>query len=44
VLEQIAVQRIDRGIVDIWREHAFPEVIEHYDASGSAQPPERFLV
>jgi hypothetical protein len=44
VLEQIAVQRIERGIVDIRREHAFAEIIEHYDARRPAQPAERFLV
>ena len=39
VLEQITIQRIERRIVDIRREHAFSEVIENHDASGPAQPP-----
>jgi hypothetical protein len=26
--EHIAIERIDRGIVDVRREHAFPEIVE----------------
>ncbi len=40
VREQIAIQRIQRGIVDVRLEYAFGEVVEHHGARGSAQAAE----
>jgi hypothetical protein len=34
VLQQIAVQRIDRGVVDIRREHTFAQIVQHHDTRG----------
>ncbi len=44
VLEQIAIQRIESGIVEVAREHAFAQVIEHHYASCPTQPAKRLLV
>ena len=40
----VAVERIERGVVDVRGEDALLEVVEHDDADGAAQPPERPLV
>ncbi len=42
--EHIAIQRVQRRIVDVGREHAFAQIIEHDHARGSAQPAKRLLV
>ena len=42
--EHIAVERIERGVVDVRGEDALLEVVEHDDAYGAAQPPKRPLV
>ena len=44
VSEHIAIQRIQRGIVDVGCEHAFAQVVEHHDARGSTQPAKGLLV
>ena len=44
MLQHVAVQRIERGIVDVGREHAFAQIIEHHHASHSTQSAKRFLV
>ena len=36
--QHVAVERIQRRIVDIGREHAFAQVVEHHDSSA---PPSR---
>ena len=38
MLEHVAVQRIDGGIVDVWLEHALAQIVEHDDPG---QPPSR---
>ena len=44
MLKHIAVERVQCGIVDIGFEHAFAQVVEDYDACGSAQPTKGPLV
>jgi hypothetical protein len=44
VSEHVAVQRIQRGVVDVGGEHAFGQVVEHHDASDPAEPAESTLV
>ena len=44
MLQHVAVQRIERGIVDVGREHAFAQIIEHHHASHAAQSAKRLLV
>ena len=42
--QHVAVERIERGVVDVRSEDALLEVVEHDDADTAAQPPERSLV
>jgi hypothetical protein len=42
--QHIAVERIERGIVDIWCNDTFAEIIEHHHARHPAQSAKRFLV
>jgi hypothetical protein len=44
VLEHVTLERIERWFVDIGREHAFAQIIEHHRASDSAQPAKRLLM
>ena len=44
MLQHVAVERVERGIVNIGREHALTEIIKHHDPSRATQPPKRFLV
>ena len=44
VREHVAIERIERRVVDVGREHAFFEVVEDDDLDGAAQPPKRALV
>ena len=44
VREHVAIQRIERRIVDVRREHAFFQIIEHDHGRRAAQPTERALV
>ena len=42
--QHVAVERVERRIVDVRGEDALLEVVEHDDADGAAQPPEGPLV
>lgn len=44
VLEHIAIQRIERGIVDVGGEHALAQVVQHDDACDSSESAEGLLV
>ena len=44
VREHVAVQRIEGRVVDVRRQHAFPEIVEDDDLHGAAQAPKRLLV
>ena len=44
VREHVAIERIERGIVDVRREDAFSQVVEDDDADGAAQSTKRALV
>ncbi len=44
VFQHVAVQRIERGIVDVGREHALAQIIEHHHPSRAAQSAKRLLV
>lgn len=44
VREDVAIQRIKGGIVDVGREDAFLEVIEHDDADGAAKTAKRLFM
>ena len=37
VREHVAIERIERGIVDVRREHAFPQIVKDDDVDGAAQ-------
>ena len=42
--EHIAVERVERGIVDIGPEHALAQIVEHHDFRRPAQPAKGLLV
>ena len=44
VRKHIAVERIERGIVEVGLEHAFAQIVEHYDPWAAAEPAKGFLV
>jgi hypothetical protein len=44
VLEHVAVQRIDGGIVDVWLEHPLAQIVEDDDPCHPAQPAKGLLV
>ena len=44
VREHVAIERIERRIVDVGREHAFFEIVEDDDAHGAAEATKRALV
>src|SRR5579885_1884217 len=44
VLQHVTVQRIERGLINVWREHALAQIIEHHHASGPASPAKRLLM
>ena len=44
VREHVAIQRIERGIVDVGREHALVQIVEDDHADGAAEPTKRALV
>jgi hypothetical protein len=44
VREHIAIERIERGIVDVGREHALAEIVEDDDLDGPTQATKRLLV
>jgi hypothetical protein len=44
VLQRVTVQRIERGLINVGREHAFAEIIQHHYASDSTQSAKSFLM
>ena len=44
VREDVAVERVQRRIVDVRGDDAFAQVVEHDDLDRAAQPPKRLLV
>ncbi len=42
--QHVAIERIQRGIVNVGGQHAFAEIIEHDDAGGATQPAKSLLV
>src|ERR1700728_84217 len=44
VLQHVTVQRIERGLINVGREHAFAEIIEHHNTSDSTEPAKSFLM
>src|SRR5271163_3979091 len=44
VLQHVTVKGIERGFVNVGREHAFAEIIEHHYASDSTQSAKSFLM
>jgi hypothetical protein len=42
--QHVAVEGIERGIVDVWREHALAQVVEHDHSGTTAHAPEGLLV
>ena len=42
--EDVAVERIEAGVVDVRREHAFLQIVEDDDARGAAESTKRTLV
>jgi len=42
--QQIAIERIERGIVNVRSEHALAQIVEHYNAHAATQSAKRFLV
>ena len=44
VREEIAVEGVHGGVVDVRRQHALAEIVEDDDAHGASQPAKRLLV
>ena len=44
VRQNIAIQGIQAGIVDVGNQYAFPQIVQNYHSSRSAQPPQGFLM
>jgi hypothetical protein len=42
--EHVAVERVQRGVVEVRRQHALPQIVEDDDLDRPAQPPKRLLV
>ena len=42
--EHVAVERVQRRVVDVRREHALAQVVQDHDPDGAAEPPEARLV
>ena len=40
VRQHVAVEGVQRGIVDVWRDHSFAQVVEHDEASDPTQAAE----
>ena len=40
VREDVAIERIERRVVDVGREHAFAQIVEHDDADGARRAGE----
>jgi hypothetical protein len=44
MLEHIAIQGVERWIVDVGGEHALAQIIQHHHARAATQPTEGLLV
>ena len=44
VRQHVAVERIERGVVDVGSKYAFFQVVEHHDFGGASQSAERLLM
>jgi hypothetical protein len=44
VCEDVTIERIERRVVDVRREHAFLQIVEDDDTRGAAESPKRTLV
>jgi hypothetical protein len=44
VREHVAIERVQRGIVDVRLQYALAQVVEHHDPHGAAQPAKCLLV
>ena len=44
MLKHIAVQRVERGVVDVGGEHALAQIIQHNNAGAATQPAESLLM
>src|SRR5262249_20666220 len=44
VMEHVPIQRVERGIIHIGREHTLAQIIENDNTRRTAQPAKRFLV
>ena len=44
MLEQVTIERIDGGIVDVRGEHTLAEVVQDNGSDTTAQSPEGFLM
>jgi len=42
--KHITIERIQSGVVDVRREHAFAQIVEHDDSDGAAQTAKRIFV
>src|SRR5712691_2586919 len=42
--QQITIERVERGIVNVRSEHALAQIVEHYNAHAATQSAKRFLV
>src|SRR6266404_7958523 len=44
MLKHIAVQRVERGVVDVRSEYALAQIIQHHNAGAATQPAESLLM
>jgi len=44
VREHIAIEGIERGIVNVGGQHTLTQIVEHHDARTATHPAKRFLV
>ncbi len=44
VREHVAIERVERGVVDVWLQHALAQVVEHDDAWRATKAAEGFFV
>jgi hypothetical protein len=42
--QQIAIERVESGIVNVRSEHALAQIVEHHNAHAATQPAKCFLV
>jgi hypothetical protein len=42
--QQIAIERIERGLVDIRSDHAFTQIVEHDHAHAATEAAKGFLM